>query len=126
MQYSPKLKMAMEEIKAVLKKHDIGAFCVLHTPGHSEYLMEITPSYSCAKIESSGNLRIRAKLNEDFGGDKKKWEKSIQDTSNMFHLLSHTGENLTLMLNGISNELDKAANASHFGDGHTTNTTQNN
>jgi hypothetical protein len=31
MQYSPKLKKAMEEIKAVLNKHDIAASVILHT-----------------------------------------------------------------------------------------------
>jgi hypothetical protein len=53
MQYSPKLKTAMAEIKAILKKHDIGAFVILHTPGFSEYVNEISPSYSCAFFDHS-------------------------------------------------------------------------
>lgn len=32
MQYSPKLKVAMDEVKDVLKKYDIAGFVVLHTP----------------------------------------------------------------------------------------------
>jgi len=31
MQYSPKLKKAMEEIKAILKRDDIAGIVVLHT-----------------------------------------------------------------------------------------------
>lgn len=30
MQYSPKLKVAMEEIKEILKKNDIAGFVVIH------------------------------------------------------------------------------------------------
>jgi hypothetical protein len=32
----------MEEIKAVIKKHDLAAFVVLHTPGFSEYFTGAT------------------------------------------------------------------------------------
>lgn len=61
MQYSPKLKKAMEEIKRILKDHDIAASVVLHTPGHSEYYLRINPSYSCATL-NKGELRVKAKL----------------------------------------------------------------
>lgn len=54
MQYSPKLKTAMDEIKAVLKKNDIAGFVVLHTPGFSEYLNHLDTSYSCAKLDNDG------------------------------------------------------------------------
>lgn len=51
MQYSPKLKKAAEEIKQILQKYDIAANVILHTSGHSEYLLHITPTYSCAWLE---------------------------------------------------------------------------
>jgi hypothetical protein len=44
--YSPELKQAMVEIKAVLKKYDIAAHVLLHEPGFSEYLNAIEPSWS--------------------------------------------------------------------------------
>lgn len=50
MQYSPKLKKAMEDIKKILHENDIAGFVVLHTPGFSEYLNRVDPSYSCAKL----------------------------------------------------------------------------
>lgn len=59
MQYSPKLKIAMEEIKAILKKHDIGACVMLHTPGHMEYLNHIDPSYSAITQPVRGGFRIK-------------------------------------------------------------------
>lgn len=82
MQYSPKLKKVMEEIKAIVKKHDIGAMVVLHSPGYSEYLNHLATSYSCAFIEGD-KLRIRARLQEDFKGDREAWQKKITDTINM-------------------------------------------
>lgn len=46
MQYSPKLKKAMAEIKAIADKYDIAAIVCLHTPGHGEYLLKVDPLYS--------------------------------------------------------------------------------
>src|SRR4051794_32984450 len=82
MQYSPKLKAAAEEIKQVLKKYDIAATCVLHTPGAIEYLFRVDPSYSCAKVEGP-LLKLRAKLHEDFKGDKKEQINTLTDTADM-------------------------------------------
>lgn len=79
MQYSPKLKVAMEEIKEVLKKNDIAGFVVLHTPGFTEFLNHIEPSYSCAKPEKEG-IRFRAKSAE-LG--KEKVNQLAADTYNM-------------------------------------------
>lgn len=53
MQYSPKLKIAMDEIKQVLKKHDIAGFVVLHTPGFTEYLNRVDPSYSSTFMDEN-------------------------------------------------------------------------
>lgn len=59
-----KLQAAMEEIKAVLKKHDIGAYVLLASPTHMEFLREFAPTWSCMWIEEAAGgyaLRIRAK-----------------------------------------------------------------
>src|SRR5439155_20478547 len=58
----PKLKAAMEEIKAVLVKYDIGAVVILQSPTHGEWLNHITPSWSAAWMETDDLLRIRARL----------------------------------------------------------------
>lgn len=127
MQYSPKLKAAMEEIKAVIKKHDIAAFVVLHTPGFSEYFTEITPSYSCARFEAGGSaIRIRAKVQEDFGGNTKAHEDALRNTSNMLRLLSTTGGRISANLFDISERFDKHIDAEHDQGHHTGHTDQNN
>ena len=64
MQYSPKLKKAMETIKQIVKENDIAAFVVLHDEaGFSEYLNAVSPSYSCLFLEN-GNVRVRLKTAE--------------------------------------------------------------
>lgn len=94
MQYDPKLKRVAAEISAILKKEDIAGTVVLHSPGHSEFVLEISPSYSGASIVKTPEgsiLRIKAKA-EDFPNGKEGRNKCLQETSNMFyHLVNTTG-----------------------------------
>lgn len=110
MQYSPKLKKAAEEIKAILKKHDIAASVVLHTPGFSEFVLEITPSYSCATLNHD-NVRFKAKK-DDFN-DELKRHQAIQDTANMMNLLSDVTAKNAMMLINVSEQFDKIIGAEH-------------
>jgi hypothetical protein len=84
MQYSPKLKKAMEEIKAVLNKHDIAASVILHTPGFTEYLNHVDTSYSCVTIEGN-KLRIQTK------------GRSHQHKTDSVNMVSHFAEVSTMM-----------------------------
>lgn len=124
MQYSPKLKRAMNEMKMLMLKYDIGGFCVLHTPGHSEYLLRIDPSYSCAKFEGD-HVRIKAKL-ADFNGDKRAWEEKVASTSNMLSLIGEVGGRTALSILEISKQVDEIVEAEHKDGGHTSHTQQNN
>jgi hypothetical protein len=124
MQYSPKLKKAMEQIKKIVDEHDIAAHVVLHTPGFTEYLNHITPSYSCAKLENE-NIRIRAKA-EDFGGDVKIRNQKLTDTVNM---ISHFSDRLSedaLSYIRVSEMLDKITGAEHGTGNRTSHNQQNN
>ena len=125
MQYSPKLKRAIGEIKQIMGKYDIAGLVILHTPGFSEYLLKIDTTYSCAKIEGD-QLRVKAKLKEDFNGNKAAMEQSLKDTSNMLHHLSETGGRTAMELFNISAALDEKVKAEHTGKGFTSVTTQNN
>lgn len=91
MNYSPKLKTAMERIKAIMKEYDLGGQVILHTPGFSEYLNKLDPSYSCASIQDGVGIRVKAKLEEDFAGDKEAWTKKVSDTYNLFQHLTDVG-----------------------------------
>jgi len=124
MQYSPKLKKAAEEIKQILHKYDIAANVILHAPGHSEYLLHITPTYSCAWIEND-MVRFRARK-ADYNGNTMIRDKKIADTLNMLRLLSDTaGQNALALLN-VADQYDKIIGADHEDGEHTSHITQNN
>ncbi len=125
MQYSPKLKKAMEEIKDIISKYDIAATVVLHTPGYSEYLKAISPSYSCAKFEANDKVRFRCKA-EDFGGDKEKRNKMLADTSNMLNLLAEVSGREIMAIMQLSEYFDKIVDAEHGNGGHSSHSQQNN
>lgn len=125
MQYSPKLKKAMQEIKEILLKHDIAGTVTIHTPNHAEYLNHITPSYSCAKInETTGAFELKAKKIH-FSNDAERINK-LTATSNMLNLLSDITAKNVLNLIQASEVTDKFLDAEHGEEGHTTHTTQNN
>lgn len=125
MQYNPKLKKAMEEIKSILKKYDVGAVVVLHLPGSSEYFNRLNPSYSCV-IQEGDNIRIRARAKEDFGGDYKARDIKIANTSNMLNLLGITAGSQALAITEVSQQFDKIVDADHTDLGHSSQTEQNN
>lgn len=89
MQYSPKLKNAMEEIKAILKKHDIGASVILHTPGFTEYLNHVDTSYSCLTFEGD-NIRIKTH------------GRTHQHKTDSINMVSHFAEICTMMGRGYA------------------------
>ena len=124
MQYSPKLKKAMEEMKEILRKHDIAGVVVLHTPGHSEYHNHLSPSYSCASINSEGNLDIKASK-KHFSDEAERLNK-LTNTSNMLNLLAEPLSLCAMNLIEASERMDKAYPADHFGGGHSSHQSQNN
>jgi hypothetical protein len=99
MQYSPKLKRVMEDIKAILKKEDIAGVVVLHNiegkpaitkesihvQGFTEYLFHINTSYSAASIE---NDRFKVK-----GKAVHYPTKGVRDekVANAVNMLNHLG-----------------------------------
>ena len=124
MQYSPKLKTAMEEIKAILAKHDIGAMVVLHTPGYSEFLNKLNPSYSCI-IQTGDQIRFRSKL-ADYGGDKKKWQKVTTDSLNLLQCITETTGMVLMPLMDFTGKLEIALDSESRNGGFTSHTSQNN
>lgn len=121
MQYSPKLKRVMEDIKAILKEEDIAGTVVLHTPGFSEFLLKIDPSYSCAFIEREA-FRIKSTHLKS----KKEKKQKLTDTANMLNHLSEVNGRLAMNLIDASEFIDNKLNSNHFGGGMTSHEQQNN
>lgn len=126
MQYSPKLKKAAEDIKKILKENDIAGVVILHTPGYGEYVLNLSPTYSCVKVSPQGEIRARAKLQEDFNGNEKEWEETVKNTSNMLSIIQNVGEPLMNGIAELSFKIDKAVNATHTKGNSTSDITQNN
>ncbi|NJC24818.1 hypothetical protein [Neolewinella antarctica] len=118
MQFSPKLKKAAQEIKGILERYDIAGAVIIHTPGYSEYVLKVNPSYSCAKIEG-GMLRFKTKGLPLSPALKK---QMIADTSNMMAGLSQVSGTMSLNLMAGSEKIDKMVRARHTDMGHTSQT----
>ncbi len=115
----------MAEIKGILSRYDIAGIVSLHTPGHSEFLNHLQPSYSCAKF-APGGLRFRAKLQEDFNGDKEKMMQVLGDTSNMLYCLSMVTGQAAVNLLEASEQFDKLVGPDHEPGKFTSSQQQNN
>lgn len=130
MQYDPKLKKAMEQIKAVLEEHDIGASVVLHSPGFGETFMKVDPSYSCAFIqedtEGRQGVRVRTRLQEDYNGDAAKRNKAQEDTVNMFSIMSEQVGKQALNFMEVMKLLESKFEITHTDGGFTSGNTQSN
>lgn len=125
MQYHPKLKKAMAEINAILEKHDIAGLIVLQMPGFVEYRLAINPTWSVAKWNGD-ELRVKAKLQEDYNGDKEAWTEDVTNTLNMLQSLADCSGQHAVNLFEIADKINKKVNADHRRGGHSSNTTQNN
>lgn len=109
-----KLKSAMTQIQRILELNDIAGVVVLHQPGHCEYLNFVFPSYSCAKPSKDGRgLHLKAKLLQDFNGNRVAHKKKITETANMFHILGlKTGE-ISLNLLDVNSHLMSKFDITH-------------
>lgn len=88
MKYNPKIREAMKEFKALLKKHDMGGTIILFTPSEqgddfSEYHIGVETSWSCAFQEGEA-IRVRSRLDKDYNGDKVKQQREARATAAMF------------------------------------------
>lgn len=123
MQYSPKLKKAMQEIKEILEKNDIAGFVVLHTPGFSEYMNHLSTSYSCAEIFPEG-VRVRLKQAEV---GKEKAKLLAEGTFNMIdHLTDVILRHADMYMNCHKNLESAWEGRSLDGGSHTSHDQQNN
>ncbi len=80
----PKLKTAMAEIFAILKKHDIAGQVILVSESHTEFRIKINPTWSCAReAEVPEGLAIQFKASRKEYPDPKKKHQAIENTAHM-------------------------------------------
>lgn len=82
----------LDEISAILKKHDMVGLVVVGNPTHCDWRVEIEASWSCARLDElpgGGHaLRIRSKL-ADYPS-KKEQKKQIEATVGTFVTFNDT------------------------------------
>lgn len=106
-----KLKVVAEEIKEILRKHDVAGAVALHTPGYGENFMHLNPSYSCAYMIEDSEIRFYAKR-ADFKTSEEQWQK-IADTSNMLKMLLDLSGFNFMGLEHLSKTLDAITGLEH-------------
>lgn len=77
----PKLLAAMEEIKAVVKKYDIGAFIMIQTPNNAEFLNALNASWLPLKWEknAAGQMGVRITCKRADYPSKEAWETAMNN-----------------------------------------------
>lgn len=111
----PILKTAVAEIDAILKKHDIAGVVVLTSKTHVEYLMGISPTWSCCTYEDTPQgklLRVRAKA-VDYPS-KEARNEAISDTVGMLMGLSDVMENTVTWLGETCGMIGKQIPFTHW------------
>lgn len=80
----PVLRQAAEEMLAIMKKYDIAGVCQLFSPGHNEYAMNLSPTWSVVKVNVKREIMVTAPLVDPNNEEAAK--KKIMDT--VFMLLN--------------------------------------
>jgi hypothetical protein len=115
MQYSPKLKRVMSDIKKMLDENDIAGIVVLSEYGFGEFLVKVNTQDSIANIQNN-ELRLKTSL-KNCDGNKQLLEKKIIYTANMLSILSDITARIALTLIEASEKLDKISQANHTSEG---------
>lgn len=109
-----RLKIARTKIEAVLAEHDLAGVCVLHTPGMAEFFYSIRPSYSvCWLDETAGAVRIKSKLDRDYGGDLHVQQRDQAATANMTASLAGRLGHAALMFLDVDRVVSDKLRAEH-------------
>lgn len=110
----PKLKTAMEQIKAVLKKHDIGGIVVLGSQTHTQFSREYTPTWTCISLEEHDGktvLRVKA-LRKDFSS-LEAHKKCLEDSMGLLAGFADAIENEREQLVAVLLQIAKTVQFEH-------------
>jgi hypothetical protein len=108
----PAMESARTEIIEVLKKHDLMGAVMICGKERSGFFHEVSPSWSCATVQDkpdgSVEVRIKAKR-EDFKSLDEQRDvvsKTIGGFMGLLHVHKFVGQNLSSLLNMISNKFE--------------------
>lgn len=100
----------LDEISAVLKKHDMMGLIFVANGTHVDFRMEVSASWSVAKLEfHEGNVLVRIRCTKaeipDDAERKSKVEKTVGTFVSFDHCLDAMGENIQGLLKRIAQQL---------------------
>lgn len=81
-----------DELRAVLKKHDLAGACFFCDRDAGHYIYEFSPSWSCITMAADGEVRIRA-LRAEFESQEEQ-VRVITESTNILFFLQHVAERL--------------------------------
>lgn len=99
----------MAEIKAIIAKYDCAASVVLQSPSFAEHLFELSPSWSCLKIEPGGRVRFKAALKTGDDAEKERGRLTVSMVMGFIDeavLLKDQFESLAVMLGKAGVEIE--------------------
>lgn len=71
----------MDEIKAVLKKHDVAGVVVAGTPNGGMFSMHVEPSWSCCKVvRKPGHIGLHIKAKPEDFPNRAEYDKCVDGT----------------------------------------------
>lgn len=101
----PKLQAAMEEIKAILRKHDITAIVSIESPGAAEFLTHLVATWTCIRLDDCGAIHFTTK---DIPQEKRK--KVVEDTLGMLlgflSVIEAQKENVEIMATFLGGQIN--------------------
>lgn len=105
----------LDEITAVLKKHDMTGLIIVGNGTHVDWRLEIEATWSCARIEpdhghpnAGAFVRIRSQRSKypSAAAQKETLQATIGNFVSMSHALDILQENLTALLTMIGQKVD--------------------
>lgn len=110
-----KLKTAAEEIKDILKKHNIAGAVVLHSAeggeGYGEFFSHIHTKYSCAYQYEEDQVRFYSK-SKDYKSKEEQIEKQA-NTANMLNMLIQGSGKNFMFLDHINKAFEGVVEVQH-------------
>jgi hypothetical protein len=106
----PNLQAAMEEIKVVLKKYDCAGMVTLASPDYAEFLYEISPSWSCAKVKPlpKGGYEVRINAKRKDYPTKEAHARAINQTAGLFMSFHNMAEKQQNQMLAVMKKLHEA------------------
>lgn len=100
-----------KQLDKILKENDVAMLAYMHTPGNSQYINHLFPSYSLLYYdEKAGGIRFKRIEDGTFKGSVEEYQIAVAETVNMIHSFIELMSPIMKMLFDTSDTLEKKYN----------------